>query len=203
MLPTVSETTSALQSLQAIIHAVAQTLRCNSASLALLEEERQALRMAVAVNPRSAGDLLQVEHTIGFQIGGLHIPLKLERSLLVRALREERVLLTTDVADLAGGALPVEIIEAIHSITGLRSFAVVPVQSAHHLCRAGWCRAGVGLAAKHRAAPGTAGRAGGAAAAAVDLRAVRRWQSAALSRPADGRAAASSGAADALARAAV
>lgn len=127
MLPSVSETTSALQSLQAILHAVAQTLRCNSASLALLEEERQALRMAVAVNPRSAGDLLQVEHTIGFQIGGLHIPLKLERSLLVRALREERVLLTTDVADLAGGALPVEIIEAIHSITGLRSFAVVPV----------------------------------------------------------------------------
>ena len=104
-----SETTSALSSLQAILHAVAQTLPCNSASLALLEEDRHVLRMAVAVNPRSAGDLLQVEHALGFQVGGLHIPLKLERSLLVRALREERVLLTTDVADLAGGALPSEI----------------------------------------------------------------------------------------------
>ena len=122
-----SETTSALSSLQAILHAVAQTLPCNSASLALLEEDRHVLRMAVAVNPRSAGDLLQVEHALGFQVGGLHIPLKLERSLLVRALREERVLLTTDVADLAGGALPSEILDAVHTIAGPRSFAVVPV----------------------------------------------------------------------------
>ena len=127
MLQPVSETTSALKSLQAILYAVAQTLPCNSASLALLDEDRQTLRMAVAVNPRSAGDLIQVEHALGFQIGGLHIPLNLERSLLVRALREERVLLSTDVADLAGGALPPEIIEAIHSIAGPRSFAVVPV----------------------------------------------------------------------------
>ncbi len=122
-----SETTSALKSLQAILHAVAQTLPCNSASLALLEEDRHVLRMAVAVNPRSAGDLLQVENALGFQVGGLHIPLKLEHSLLVRALREERVLLTTDVADLAGGALPSEIIDAVYAIAGPRSFAVVPV----------------------------------------------------------------------------
>ena len=106
MLQPVSETTSALKSLQAILYAVAQNLPCNSASLALLDEDRQTLRMAVAVNPRSAGDLIQVEHALGFQIGGLHIPLNLERSLLVRALSEERVLLSTDVADLAGGALP-------------------------------------------------------------------------------------------------
>jgi len=123
----VSETTSALKSLQAILHAVAQTLPCNSASLALLEEDRQALRMAVAVNPRSAGDLVQVEGALGFQVGGLQIPLKLEHSLLVRALREERVLVSTDVADLAGGALPEEIIDAIYAIAGPRSFAVVPV----------------------------------------------------------------------------
>lgn len=127
MLRPVSETTSALKSLQAILYAVAQTLPCNSASLALLDEDRQMLRMAVAVNPRSAGDLVQVEHALGFQLGGLHIPLKVEHSLIVRALREERVLLSTDVADLAGGVLPPEILDSIHAIAGARSFAAVPV----------------------------------------------------------------------------
>ncbi|HMU38074.1 MAG TPA: ATP-binding protein [Pseudomonadota bacterium] len=115
------------RSLSAVLHAVAQTVPCNSASLALLEEEPHALRLAVAVNARSAGEVVQVEHALGFPVRGLQVPLTLENSLLVRALREARVFVTTDVSDMAGGALSDDIICAIREIAGKRTFAVVPV----------------------------------------------------------------------------
>ena len=119
-----SDKTATPRSLHAILYAVAQTVPCNSASLALLEEEKHALRLAVAVNARSVGDLVQVEKALGFAVSGLQIPLKLERSLLVRALREERVFVTTEVSEMAGGALPADIVSAVHSIAGDRKSVV-------------------------------------------------------------------------------
>jgi len=107
--------------------AMTQRLARNSASLALLEEEPHALRLAVAVNARSAGEVVQVEHALGFPVRGLQVPLTLENSLLVRALREARVFVTTDVSDMAGGALSDDIVCAIREIAGKRTFAVVPV----------------------------------------------------------------------------
>jgi PAS domain S-box-containing protein len=113
--------------LESILHAVAQTLQCNSANLALVDEDQQALVMAIGISSRGVAALPAVESVLGFSVSGLQVPLSVSASLLVRSLREERLLWTADVSEIAGGALPAEIISGVVEIIGPRSFAVAPV----------------------------------------------------------------------------
>jgi PAS domain S-box-containing protein len=113
--------------LESILHAVAQTLQCNSANLALVDEDQQSLIIAIGISARGVAALPAVENVLGFSVSGLQVPLSVRASLLVRALREERLLWTTDVNEIAGGALPAEIVSGVAQIIGPRSFAVAPV----------------------------------------------------------------------------
>ena len=110
-----------------ILHGVAQTLRCNSASLAVIDEDEQALAIAVGCTAEGGEKLPTVEEALGFAVSGVKIPLLLTDSLFVRALREERLLSTDEITELAGGALPEEVVAQVKQIIGPRSFAVVPV----------------------------------------------------------------------------
>ena len=122
-----SDSSETLGPLPSILHAVAQMLHCNSANLALIDEDRQALVLAIGVTARSVGTVAAVEGALGFKVRGLEVPLRVQGSLIVRALREQRVLVSADVRELAGGALPAEIMDSVLQILGPRSFAVVPV----------------------------------------------------------------------------
>lgn len=102
-------------------------LQCNSANLALVDEDQKSLVLAIGVTARSVETVAAVEMALGFKVRGLEVPLSVEDSIIIRALREERVLVSTDVRELAGGALPIEILDSLLSILGPRSFAVVPV----------------------------------------------------------------------------
>src|SRR3569832_2898939 len=110
--PSHAELGDSLGSLQPILHAMAQLLGCNSANLALVDEEKQCLVLAMGITARSVNTMAAVETALGFSVSGLAVPLAVTESLLVRALREERVLVTNDVRDIAGGALPAENNEA-------------------------------------------------------------------------------------------
>lgn len=125
--PSHYEVRDSLKPLQPILHAMAQLLGCNSANLALIDDEKQVLVLAMGVTGRSIGTVAAVETVLGFPVSGLAVPLAVTESLIVRALREERILVTTDVRDIAGGALPAEIIGAVYELIGPRLLMAVPV----------------------------------------------------------------------------
>lgn len=121
------EPDESLRPLESILHAVAQMLHCNSAILALVDEAQQALVLALGVNANSVEQVAAVETVLGFPVRGLQVPLAMEETLFVRALREARVLLATDIGELAGGALPGAMVSGVEALIGPRTFAVVPV----------------------------------------------------------------------------
>lgn len=121
------EPDESLRPLESILHAVAQMLHCNSAILALVDEAQQALVLALGVNANSVEQVAAVETVLGFPVRGLQVPLAMEQTLFVRALREARVLLATDIGELAGGALPGAMVSGVEALIGPRTFAVVPV----------------------------------------------------------------------------
>lgn len=110
-----------------ILHGLAQTLQCNSANLAIIDEDQQSLVIALGCTARGIPNLPSVENALGFSVSGLKVPLSLSRSHIVRALREERLFCTTEIREIAGHALPDEVVQAVEDIIGPRSFAVVPV----------------------------------------------------------------------------
>lgn len=110
-----------------MLHGLAQTLQCNSANLAIIDEDQQSLVIALGCTARGISNLPSVENALGFTVSGLKVPLSLSRSHIVRALREERLFCTTEISEIAGHALPEEVIQAVVDIIGARSFAVVPV----------------------------------------------------------------------------
>ena len=63
---------------------------------------------------------------LGFQLEGAAMPFSVEESLLVRALRHERLIVTNDIAELAGGLVDEAALEQIRSAIGPRTFAAVP-----------------------------------------------------------------------------
>lgn len=110
-----------------ILHGLAQTLQCNSANLAIIDEDQQSLVIALGCTARGIPELPSVEHALGFHVSGLKVPLSLSRSHIVRALREERLFCTTEINEIAGHALTDDVVQAVIAIIGPRSFAVVPV----------------------------------------------------------------------------
>lgn len=112
--------------LTAILHAAAQVLDCDSAILGRLSEDRHFLELSVG-GTRAGLNVAAVETALGFAVSGLRMPLTVTESILVRALRQERLFVSHDVAEVAGGALPAEMMQAVRDIVGTRSYAVVPI----------------------------------------------------------------------------
>src|SRR5688572_15778868 len=119
--PMVVERTATLRS---ILHAAAQVLGCDSAHLARVSEDRQTLVLWLAVSPLGTPKLQAVETVLGFQISGQQFPLSATESVLVRTFHEQRLIVTQDVAEIVGDALPADIVRSVFDIIGPRSFAM-------------------------------------------------------------------------------
>ncbi len=113
--------------LRSILRAAAQVLSFDSAHLARLTDDRQSLALAIAVAARAVPEFEAVETALGCQISGLQVPIWVTESVLWRALREERLIISHDVTEVAGGALPAEIVRQIAEIIGPRTFAIAPI----------------------------------------------------------------------------
>ncbi|MDB4967715.1 MAG: histidine kinase [Myxococcales bacterium] len=111
---------------QMILHAAARVLGCGSVQMMVADHERQALVFTTSIQNRELVRVKAVESVLGFQLDGATMPFAVEGSLLVRALRHERLIVTNDIADLAGGLVPEGSLEQIRSTIGPRTFAAVP-----------------------------------------------------------------------------
>ncbi len=116
-----------LGTLRMVLHAAARVLGCGSVQMALVDEERQALVIRVAVVQKDVPRFQAVSSVLGFSPDGAAIPLANESSLLVRAVREERLLVTGRFAELAGDMVPEAMAAQIEAVIGQHVFAVVPV----------------------------------------------------------------------------
>ncbi|MCU1276527.1 MAG: sensor signal transduction histidine kinase, partial [bacterium] len=109
-----------------ILHAAARVLGCGSVQMTVADHERQALVFTTSIQNRELPRVKEVESLLGFQLDGATMPFAIEGSLLVRALRHERLIVTDDIADLAGGLVPEAALVQIRSTIGPRTFAAVP-----------------------------------------------------------------------------
>jgi PAS domain S-box-containing protein len=110
-----------------ILHAAARVLGCGSVQMALFEEEDAALVFTTSITNRELKRLHEVESELGFPLEGARLPLSADSSLMVRAFRGARVIVAHDVAELTGGIIAKETLEAIRQTIGPRTFAAVPI----------------------------------------------------------------------------
>ncbi len=120
-------TDRALGTTRMILYAAARVLGCGSVQLTMVDDEKRSLVFTTSITNRELPRLAKVESELGFQLEGARMPLNVEGSMLVRAYREERLVVVNDVAELAGGLIPADTIEAIREQIGPRTFAAVPV----------------------------------------------------------------------------
>ncbi|MGZ3443013.1 MAG: PAS domain S-box protein, partial [Polyangia bacterium] len=111
---------------QMILHAAARVLGCGSVQMMIADHERGALVFTTSIQNRELERVREVESVLGFQLEGAAMPFAIESSLLVRALRHERLIVTNDIAELAGGLVDDQSLEQIRSAIGPRTFAAVP-----------------------------------------------------------------------------
>jgi PAS domain S-box-containing protein len=109
-----------------ILHAAARVLGCGSVQLLVVDPEQEALVFNTAVQNRGLEQLAAVESLLGFALDGFALPLAVEDSLLVRALRHEKLTITSDIADFTGHLVPDDALERIRATIGPRQFAAVP-----------------------------------------------------------------------------
>jgi PAS domain S-box-containing protein len=109
-----------------ILHAAARVLGCGSVQMMVLDHDRRALVFNTSIQNRELPLLLAVESALGFPLDGAEIAIANESSLLVRAFTHERLIVTSEVADLAGGLVPDDALEVIRKEIGPRTFAAVP-----------------------------------------------------------------------------
>jgi PAS domain S-box-containing protein len=110
-----------------ILYAAARVLGCGSVQMALVDDEGRSLVFRTSITNRELPVLDAVEATLGFQLEGAHMPLAATESMLVRALRDGRVLLSQDPLELAGGVISDDQMATIKEAIGRRSFACVPI----------------------------------------------------------------------------
>jgi PAS domain S-box-containing protein len=125
MLPLVPD--RALGTTRMILYAAARVLGCGSVQLTMVDEERKHLVFITSITNRELATLEAVEHALGFQLEGARMQLDNESSVVVRAMREGRVIVTHGVGELAGLAVDPEAVEAITRTIGPRSFGAVPI----------------------------------------------------------------------------
>ncbi|HXU72585.1 MAG TPA: ATP-binding protein [Polyangia bacterium] len=111
---------------QMILHAAARVLGCGSVQMMVADHERQALVFTTSIQNRELQRVREVESVLGFELDGAAMPFSVESSLLVRALRHERLIVTNDIAELAGGLVDDASLDQIRSAIGPRTFAAVP-----------------------------------------------------------------------------
>lgn len=112
-----------------ILYAAARVLGCGSVQLTMLDEETRSLVFVTSIWNRDLPRLAKVESEMGFALEGARLPLSAESSIIVKSYLDERLYISEDVAELAGGEIPVETLEAIRQTIGPRSFAAAPVLS--------------------------------------------------------------------------
>ena len=117
----------ALGTTRMILYAAARVLGCGSAQLTMVDDDRRSLVFTTSITNRELPRLEAVESELGFQLEGARLPLAAVSSMLVRAYKEERLIVEHDVAELAGGIIPADTLEAIRKTIGPRTFAAVPV----------------------------------------------------------------------------
>jgi PAS domain S-box-containing protein len=110
-----------------ILYAAARVLGCGSVQMAQVDEERRGLVFTTSITNRDLPRLYEVESTLGFPLEGANLPLDTEDSIVVTAFREGRLILSDDVAELAGSAVPPEAIVEIRKTIGVRNFAAAPI----------------------------------------------------------------------------
>jgi PAS domain S-box-containing protein len=93
----------------------------------MVDEERKTLRFTTSITNRELPRLQAAERELGFQLDGAEMPLTVLTSTLVRAFREERLFVTTSVAELAGDLIAADVIENVTKAIGPRSFGVAPI----------------------------------------------------------------------------
>jgi PAS domain S-box-containing protein len=116
----------AIGTTQMILHAAARVLGCGSVQMLVVDPERQALVFTTSIQNRELERLQAVESVLGFALDGFALPLAVEDSLLVRTLRHERLIITSDIADFTGGLVDDASLEQIRATIGPRTFAAVP-----------------------------------------------------------------------------
>jgi PAS domain S-box-containing protein len=119
----------ALGTTRMILYAAARVLGCGSVQLTMVDDEKRSLVFTTSITNRELPRLERVEHELGFQLEGARLPLAAEGSVLVRAYREERLIVVHDPGELAGGILPEDTVAAIRVTIGPRTFAAVPVSA--------------------------------------------------------------------------
>jgi PAS domain S-box-containing protein len=110
-----------------ILYAAARVLGCGSVQMTQVDEERRGLVFTTSITNRDLPRLYEVESQLGFPLEGARLPLDTEDSIVVRAFREGRLILSDDVAELAGSAVPPEAIVEIRKTIGARNFAAAPI----------------------------------------------------------------------------
>jgi PAS domain S-box-containing protein len=110
-----------------ILYAAARVLGCGSVQMTQADEERKGLIFTTSITNRDLPRLYEVETTMGFPLEGATLPLDTEDSIVVTAFREGRLIISDDVAELSGRALPPEAIDVIRKTIGPRAFAAVPI----------------------------------------------------------------------------
>lgn len=120
-------TERSLVTLRQILHAAARVLGCAGAQMALFDEEQQNLVLRVTVANQDVPRLLAVESVLGFSPDGLTIPLAVEQSLLVRAVREGQLIVTGRFSELSAGLLSEDLQRSVEGMIGVHTYAAVPV----------------------------------------------------------------------------
>ena len=120
-------TERSLVTLRQILHAAARVLGCAGAQMALFDEEQQNLVLRVTVANQDVPRLLAVESVLGFSPDGLTIPLTVEQSLLVRAVREGQLIVTGRFSELSAGLLSEDLQRSVEGMIGVHTYAAVPV----------------------------------------------------------------------------
>lgn len=113
--------------LKAILRGAAKLLGCTSASLVQVDEEARLLRLRVGTMATSYPALAEVESLMG-STQSWEVPFENAKdSLVFAAWRDREVRETSRIAELARGAFPQDVLEAVDSIIGEHRFIFVPV----------------------------------------------------------------------------
>ncbi len=113
--------------LQSMLRGAAKLLGCTSTSLVQVDEEARLMRLRVGTMSTSHGALAEVETLIG-SIQSLEVAFDdAKDSLVFASWKNREVMETSSLVDLAAGAFPRDLLEAVQSFLGEHRYIFVPV----------------------------------------------------------------------------
>jgi len=115
--------------IEPILRGAAKILGCSTATLIVLNERNRTAKLRIGVQGEGA-PIREVETIFGSQVSGLSVAFEAaENSLVFEVWRKGKVLETSSVVELAGGALPAHVLEQVERLIGAHRFLCVPVSS--------------------------------------------------------------------------